>query len=82
MCYRTEKEKDTESKYARLVYLFSDDFGCNMELCNRQKLWQNAAQKVVFLWRDVIHIVRSCESVSHQTALLNSLLAGITICLG
>lgn len=33
MCYGTEK-KDTESKYARLVYLFSDDFGCNMELRN------------------------------------------------
>lgn len=76
------RKKDTESKYARLVYLFSDDFGCNMQLCNWQIQWQNAAQKVDFLWRDVIHMVHSCASVSHQTSLLNILLAGIPKCLG
>lgn len=82
-CYFCVKKKKnvTESKYASLVYLYSKDFGCNMELCNRQRLGQNAAQKAVFLWSDVSCIVHSCASLSHQTALLNILVAGIPISL-
>lgn len=54
----------TESNYASLVYLYSGEFGCKMELCNRQRLGQNAAQKAVSLWSDVSCIVHSCASLS------------------
>lgn len=53
-----------------MFYLYCREFVCNIVLCNRQRLGQNAAQKAVLLWSDVSCIVRSCASVSLQAAIL------------
>lgn len=53
-----------------LLYLYLEEFGCNIVLCNRQGLGQNAAQKAVLLWSDVGCTVHSCASLSLQAAIL------------